>query len=90
MEVYESSLSGVLRIILWLILISFLIRLIARLALPVVIKKADQAMRDRAAAYQSQNQPPRPEGQVTVEKSNGGSGKKADGGDYVDYVEIRD
>jgi hypothetical protein len=90
MEVYESSLSGVLRIILWLILISFIIRLIARLALPVVIKKADQAMRERAAAYQNQNQPPRPEGQVTVEKNNGGSGKKADGGDYVDYVEIRD
>ena len=87
--VYEASISGILRIILWIILISFIIRLIARLATPYVVKKAEETLRNRAAQFNQQNQPPRKEGEITIEKNK--SNQKGTGsGDYVDYVEVKD
>jgi len=90
MELYEASLSNVLRIVLWLILISFIIRLVARLALPIVIKKAEQRMRENQSGQTRSHQPPRKEGEVTVEKNGDRSGNTPRDGDYVDYVEIRE
>jgi len=88
MHVYEASLMGVVRILLWLFLISIVIRLIARLALPVVLKKADQAMRERQEAFRQNQSSPRKEGEVRVEKNK--EEKKQVDGEYVDFVEIRD
>jgi hypothetical protein len=89
--VYEASLSGVLRIIFWIIVISFVLRLIARMALPYVVKKAEENMRQRMSDFQQQQQrPQRQEGDVSIQ--NGGrqqSGSSKDG-EYVDYVEIKD
>lgn len=87
--IYEASMSGILRIILWLILISFVIRLIARLATPYVVKKAEETLRNRAAQFNQQNQPPRKEGEITIEK-NKPNQKGSGSGDYVDYVEVKD
>ena len=87
--IYEASLSGILRIIFWILVISFVIRLVARMALPHVIRKAEEKMRERSREYGRSQQPPRSEGEITIEKgknARAGSG----GGDYVDYVEIKD
>jgi hypothetical protein len=88
MEVFQASLMGVIRILLWLFLISIVIRLVARMALPVVMKKADEAMRQRAAQHRSAAQPPRKEGEVTVERDLNAT--KSAGGEYVDFVEIKE
>ena len=84
---YEASFSGILRIIFWILIISFLVRLVARLALPHVIKKAEQKMNEHMRTRG--HHPPRKEGEVTVEqkKEQRPSGQS---GDYVDYVEIKD
>ncbi len=87
--IYEASISGVFRILFWIFAIAFLIRLIANLALPHVIKKAESRMRDNARKYQESQRPRREEGDVTIEKEAGKSSSTS-GGDYVDYVEIKD
>lgn len=90
-EIYhEASLTGVIRIILWILVISFLIRLIARMALPIVVKNAEQNMRKKAEEYYRKNQPTRREGDVTIENQDKNKTDKNSEGDYVDYVEIKD
>ncbi len=84
MELFQASFSGVLRIILWFLLISFIIRLVARLALPMVVRKAEQAMREK-----QQGPINRKEGEVTIERPKSKT-RDSVGGEYVDYVEIRD
>lgn len=87
--VYEGSFSGVLRILFWIFAIGFLIRLIANLALPHVIRKAEERMRDQANRQQNASRPQRPEGHVSVDTGNKQKNGRDDG-DYVDYVEIKD
>lgn len=87
--VYEASFSGILRILFWIFAIAFLIRLVANMALPHVIRKAEEKMRDNARRNQDNARPSRPEGQVTVESAKRDS-KDDQGGDYVDYVEIKE
>ncbi|HEY8404637.1 MAG TPA: DUF4834 domain-containing protein [Flavobacteriales bacterium] len=85
--VYEASLTGVLRIILWIIAISFILRLIARMTLPYVMKKAEENMRQRMADFQQQQ---RQEGDVTIQSGPRTSSTSSNEGEYVDYVEIKD
>jgi hypothetical protein len=84
----EASFSGLLRVIFWILLVSAAIRLIAYLATPYVVRKAEETLRSRMQNQQGgHNQ--RKEGDVTVETPK----KKVStdkGGDYVDYVEIKD
>lgn len=87
--VYEASLGGVIRIILWVLAISFIIRLIARLAIPHVVRGAQERMQEEMRRRQDAARPPRREGQVTVETNTKGT-SKADKGDYVDFVEIKE
>lgn len=88
--VYEASLTGVLRIILWIIAISFILRLIARMTLPYVMKKAEENMRQRMADFQQQQRPQRQEGDVTIQSGPRTSSTSSNEGEYVDYVEIKD
>lgn len=87
--IYEASFSGVLRIIFWILVFSFIIRLIARMALPYVMKKAGEQMQENIRRQQEAQRPSRREGDVIIE-----SGKKRpskdDSGEYTDYVEIKD
>jgi hypothetical protein len=87
----EASLSGVIRIIFYILLASFIIRLIARLALPYVIRKSEQAMREKAAEFYARKQQEeyRKEGEVRVEKNKNTGSSKKDEGDYVDFIEIK-
>lgn len=87
--VQEASLQGIVKIIFWFFAIAFIIRLVARMALPYVVKKGEQAMRDRMQQMQDQQRPQRNEGEVTIEKNASAHTSKGSG-DYVDYVEIKD
>jgi len=87
--VYEASLGGVFRIILWILIISFIIRLVARLAIPRVVRGAQERMQEEMRRRQEAARPPRREGQVTVETDKRSSAH-ADKGDYVDFVEIKE
>ncbi len=87
--IQEASFTGVIRIIFYIILISFIIRLIARIALPIVVKKAEEKMRNQADNFYRSQQPPRPEGDVKVESTKKKDKREIDG-EYVDYVEIKD
>lgn len=90
MIIYEASFTGVIRIILWILVISFIIRLIARIALPIVVKNAEQNLRKRADEFRRQQEPHRPEGDVKIVKNEIKSTHKNSEGEYVDYVEIKD
>ncbi|MEN9639496.1 MAG: hypothetical protein RLZZ262_1364 [Bacteroidota bacterium] len=85
--IYEASFRGLLNFIFWLVAISFILRFIARLATPYVVRKAQEQMRNQMFGqdpYQSQHRQ-RPEGEVTVEKK-----PKQNPGEYTDYIEIKD
>lgn len=88
--VYEASFSGALRIIFWILLISFIIRIVVRLATPYVVKKSEDVLRRRMEEFQNQQrqqqQRQRTEGDVTIESRK----PRKDDGEYTDYVEIKD
>jgi hypothetical protein len=87
-----ASFSGLLRIIFWLLLISFLVRLVARLALPYVIRKASEKMNEQHRSQHS-SQPQRPPGDVRVETKPGqqkSNGPSDNDGEYVDFKEIKE
>jgi hypothetical protein len=87
--IMEASISGVIRIIFYILLFSALLRLIARLAVPYVVKKSQENLRKQAENFYQQQQPQRPEGEVRVE-SKANKNSKSNDGEYVDYVEIKD
>jgi hypothetical protein len=86
----EASLSGVLRIILYLIIASAVIRFIARLAVPYVVQKSQENMRKQAEEFMRQREPQRPEGEVRVQSNQNKNKSNQADGEYVDYVEIKD
>jgi hypothetical protein len=87
--VYEASLAGIIRIIFWILVISFIIRLVARMALPHVVRGAQERMQEEMRRRQEAARPPRREGEVRVETDR--RGKDHDqGGEYVDFVEIKE
>lgn len=85
--IYEASFRGLINFIIWLVAISFILRLIARLATPYVVRKAQEQMRNQMFGqdYQQAQHRQRQEGEVTVEKKN-----KPSPGEYTDYIEIKD
>jgi len=87
--VYEASLAGVFRIIFWILIGSFIIRLIVRLALPHVVRGAQERMQEEMRKRQEAQRPKRREGDVTIEMNDRNSGKSQKG-DYVDFVEIKE
>ena len=88
--VYEASLSGILRIIFWIIAISFLLRLIARLALPYVMRRAEENMRQKMNDFQNSQRPTRTEGDVSIDNGGSPNNSKNRDGEFVDYIEIKD
>ena len=87
--VYEASLAGILRIIFWILVVSFVIRLIARLAIPHVVRAAQERMHEQMRNQQHAREERRPEGEVRVESHPNNKSKNNDG-EYVDYVEIKE
>jgi hypothetical protein len=87
--VYEASLAGILRIIFWILVVSFVIRLIARLAIPHVVRAAQDRMQEQMRNQQRTQEDRRKEGEIRVESNNRDKSRNDDG-DYVDYVEIKE
>ena len=85
--IYEASWRGLFNFIFWLIAISFILRLFARLATPYVVRKAQEQMRDQMHHNDNHmhEQTRRKEGEVTVEKN-----RKPQPEEYSDYTEIKD
>jgi hypothetical protein len=88
--IIEASLSGAFKIIFYFLLFSFLFSVVVKMMAPYALRKAEEAMRERARkqhdAFQS---PGRKEGEVTIEKETKRSGKSGSD-DYVDFIEIKD
>ncbi len=73
--VYSASLWGVIRILLWIIFISYLLRMIARMSVNYAMNKTREELeRQQRQATTAQ---PTKKNQAPV-------------GEYVDYIEIKD
>lgn len=84
-----ASFSSFIKTILWIMFIIYALRFLARLAAPVIIRRAEARLREEAERRTSQNGPARPDGHVKVDHTANGTGADP-GGEYVDYVEIKD
>jgi hypothetical protein len=87
--VYEASLAGIIRILLWILAISFIIRLVARIAIPYVVRGAQERMHEQMRNQQRAQEDRRREGEVRVESNKSDKGRNDDG-EYVDFVEIKE
>ena len=85
---------GLLRFLLWCFFIYYLIKIVARLVAPFLIKRFVNKMQERvnqqfSQQYQRQQKPPQEEGKVTLEKTNNATKSKSDNiGEYVDFEEV--
>lgn len=82
-------LVGFARTLFIIAIIYFGIRLITRYILPMLVDKGLKNMQQKMQNQQQQNNPSRPEGEVTLEKkpSTKNTSDKAKG-DYVDFEEV--
>lgn len=82
-------LVGFVRTLLIIAVIYFGIRLITRYIMPMLLDKGLKNMQQKMQNQQKQNQPSRPEGEVTLEKKrkkdNTPNNEK---GDYIDFEEV--
>lgn len=93
-----ASLTGFLRIILIFLVFYFLLKLIGRLVIPWLAKKAKNKMSERMQEEmrnrEETHRPPRQEGEVTIEYSKDNIQDKKSknpqkgSGDYVDFEEL--
>jgi hypothetical protein len=89
-----ASMTGFIRMILIILLIYFGIKILTRLFAPFLLKfvakKAEQRFGDQFGQFQKQSQQEKPkkEGEVTIDKIPNTKTSNKDVGDYVDYEEI--
>ncbi|MEY3399524.1 MAG: hypothetical protein RL220_2118 [Bacteroidota bacterium] len=83
--IQEASIGGVIKIIFYILVVSAVIRFVAYLATPYVVRRAEEELKSRMR----QNQPPRKEGEVTIQPNSKSSGKADDRGEYVDFEEVK-
>ncbi|WP_242204617.1 DUF4834 family protein [Aestuariivivens insulae] len=90
----QASATGLVRMILIILLIYFGIKIISRLLSPFLIKyvskKAEQRFGEQFGQFQrnAQQEKPKKEGEVTIDKMPNTKTSNKDVGDYVDYEEI--
>lgn len=83
-------LVGFIRTLLVIAIIYFGIRIVSRYVLPLLVDKGVKNMQQKMQNQQRKNQQPsRPEGEVTLEKDrNQRSNNSQNQGDYVDFEEV--
>jgi hypothetical protein len=70
-------------------IVYFGIRFITRYIMPLLIDKGVKNMQQKMQNQQRQNQPTRPEGEVTIEKKRSNTNaSNQNKGDYVDFEEV--
>jgi hypothetical protein len=72
---YSASLWGVIRILLWIIFISYLLRMIARMSVNYAMNKTREELERQQSQVSTQSTPKKNQTPV---------------GEYVDYIEIKD
>lgn len=81
-----ASVPGIFRTVLLVLLLFFAARILGRILLPFI-----NGQKGRPGNYP--NNPPRPEGDVRIEKTKSATGSQRSQndqeGDYVDYKEVR-
>jgi hypothetical protein len=84
-------LVGFVRFLCWFFFIAYLIKVLARLLAPILMKRFANKMQDRFnQQYQNQQSPPK-EGEVTIERTHDSIKKKSDNiGEYVDFEEVEE
>ncbi len=84
-----ASATGFLRTILIILVIYYVLKVISRLFAPLIMKfVAKKAEEHFGGAFQKQNEPPRKEGEVTIDKVPKTKSSNKNVGDYIDYEEI--
>jgi hypothetical protein len=76
-----ATLGGVIRTIFWIILISYLLRFIARLSVQYAMNKTQEEMQRQFQQQQQQQQ---------YQNKQQSSKSHEPVGEYVDYIEIKD
>jgi hypothetical protein len=77
-----------IRTLLIIAIIWFGIRLFSRYIMPLLIAKGLKNMQDKMQNQQRQNNPSRPEGEVTIEKNKTNKRSSAANEEYVDFEEV--
>ena len=85
-------LVGLIKILFWFFFISYLLKILARIFAPLLIKRFADKMQERFnQQYQNSKTSPQEEGKVTLEKTNTSTKTKSDDvGDYVDFEEVEE
>lgn len=82
-------LVGFARTLFIIAIIYFGIRLITRYIMPMLVDKGLKNMQQKMQNQQRQQQPSRPEGDVTIEKKQANDAKSTNNkGDYIDFEEV--
>lgn len=83
-------LVGFARTLLVIAIIYFGIRIISRYVLPLLLDKGVKKMQEKMQDQyrQQQQQPSRPEGEVTVERKTSKKKENNNSGEYVDFEEV--
>ena len=83
-------LVGLIKFIFWFFFISYLLKILARIFAPLLMKRFANKMQERFnQQYQNPQNPTQEEGKVTLEKNNTSTKTKSDDvGDYVDFEEV--
>lgn len=77
----HASIPGVIRLIFWMIVISYVFKWIMKYSVYRVVKESKEQMQ-----YESKRQQQNQSSQQTSSKK----GRRDDLGEYVDYIEIKD
>ncbi len=88
----QASVTGVLKVILIILLIYYGLKVLSRLFAPLLVKyiskKAEQKFGGQFGSFNNRQEPPKKEGEVTIEKMPNKKSSNKDVGEYVDYEEI--
>ena len=84
-----ASATGFLRTILIILVIYYVLKVLSRLFAPLLIKFVAKKAEERfGGPFQKQNDPPKKEGEVTIDKVPNTKSSNKNVGDYIDYEEI--
>lgn len=78
-----------MKALLIVILVILLLRLLIRIFLPVILKSYIEKFSRDFQQTNQQNQPPPPEGEVTIKAKKDKSKISGEDGEYVDYEEVK-
>ena len=85
-----ASASGLLEMILFILVFYYVLKIISRIFAPVLMKFVAKKAEERFGGQfgTQQQEPPKKEGEVTIDKMPKTKSSNKNVGDYIDYEEI--